>query len=129
MKLVVKEHINGGMVRPTLVNGLTTKCMARDNSIGLMENSTLGTSLKIKEVAKDSSSGKMGENMKENGSMGNNMGLETIEILKESKEKDNGKMERESHGFLEFSIFFNYFNEINILIVNQLTSYTLLKYI
>lgn len=63
--------------------------MAMDISYGLMVRSTWENLLKIRDMAKASSSGKMAENTKANGLKANNIELVFIEMLKEKKRKEN----------------------------------------
>jgi hypothetical protein len=88
----------GAMAKDIKVHGLIIKCMVKDNYGGLMVKCILVISKRIKDMVMDSLSGRMAENMMENGYVGNSMVLVFIEITRVKKGKVNGLKAKEFNG-------------------------------
>lgn len=63
-----------------------------------MGKSILENFRKISAMGKESSNGRMEENMMENGAKASNMALEFIPTIKVKKEKESGRMANGSSG-------------------------------
>jgi hypothetical protein len=88
----------GVMAENTSENGKTIKWMAGGNSNGLMEGGMWGIILRIKNMGKESSIGRMAGFIKADGTKGNNMDMECMLVLVAKKNKVNGSMGKESDG-------------------------------
>jgi hypothetical protein len=87
-----KEFINGRMEENTLEIGRTIKWMVKVLSHGSMEENIKDRMLMIKSMDMVNFTGQMGDAIEDIGLMENNMGVEFIEEVMESKEKENGMM-------------------------------------
>jgi len=95
-----KEPTHGQMEECIKENGRITKWMEMVNLLGQMEENILVVMSKIKNMDMVNFNGQMAECIKEIGKMANNMEKEFTLMLKESRERENGKMERELVGLM-----------------------------
>jgi hypothetical protein len=86
------------------VNGKPIKCMGRALSLGLMAESTLESTPKIKRRGMVNLSGQMEDAIEVNGLMENNMEKEHISPVEVRRNMENGKRERELDGLEEVSL-------------------------
>jgi len=95
-----QECMYGLITECTMVIGKTTRCMAWELSLGLMEGNTRVTTSMIRNKEGVFSHGLMAGDMMESGSMGNNMVKVYIIPQREKSKEESGKMEKESDGSL-----------------------------
>jgi hypothetical protein len=86
------------------VNGKPIKCMGRAHLLGLMAESTLESTPKIKRRGMVNLSGQMEDAIEVNGLMENNMEKEPISPVEVRRNMENGKRERELDGLEEVSL-------------------------
>jgi hypothetical protein len=91
----VKDCMSGVMAESTKETGKIIKWMEGENSHGQITECILENTLMIKRKGWELLSGLMGEGMRANGKMGNNMDMQFIIHRREKEDRGYGKMENE----------------------------------
>ena len=103
LKTTLKDRVSttGLTAAHTKASGQTTKCRAKTaSSPGQMAEDMKETISMIRKKVMGFSTGRMEENMMENGSMGSSMGKRHIHLVEGKQNKGSGLMERGLIGHL-----------------------------